>query len=221
MSISGFFRKIFSTILVGNCLGMVLVTVALGVGTFYFLDHYTHHGREIDVPDLKGQNAEVAMKKLERMGLRTEVADTGYVETLPADVVLEQSISAGEKVKPGRLIALTVNASGARTVALPDVADNCSYREARAKLEILGFRLTPPEYISSDDRDWVYGIKVNGKSVSAGTRVSVKTPVTLVIGDGQMEEAFNGNDSLDYMIFGTEEVDSLPAEEVNFDEDNL
>ena len=86
-----------------------------------------------------------------------------------------------------------------RHIALPDVADNCSRREAEDKLRILGFKLGATEYVTGD-AEWVYGIKVHGKNVPAGTKVSVDTPITLVVGAGGMEDEYNGNDSLDFVL---------------------
>lgn len=211
MSIKDFFKKIFSKVVWGNCLGMALAAIAFVVGTLVFLQYYTHHGEDIAVPNLRGQSLDVAAKKLEILGLKVEVTDTGYVRTLPADVVLAQSIQAGEEVKPGRVIYLTINSLSIPTIALPDVADNCSRREAETRLANLGFVLGKPEFIQGE-ADWVYSVKVNGNTVSAGMRVPVGSPVTLVVGNGLTEEEFNGNDSLDYIYFGSGEEDSLSNE---------
>ncbi len=48
----------------------------------------------------------------------------------------------------------------------------------------------------------MYNVKANGETVQAGTRIPVTTRITLVIGNGAVDEEFNGNDSLDYEIFG-------------------
>lgn len=135
------------------------------------------------------------------MGLEAEVRDTGYVDTYVGDVILEQSIRPGERVKPGRIIQLTINSASARAIALPNIADNCSRREAEARLRGLGFKNIRTEY-TVGYRDWVSEMKVDGKRAMPGTRVSVTTLITLVVGDGSLEEEFNGNDSLDYEIFG-------------------
>ena len=45
----------------------------------------------------------------------------------------------------------------------------------------------------------MYGVKVNGRNVTAGTKVSVTSPITLVVGSGGSTEEYNGNDSLDYI----------------------
>ena len=74
---------------------------------------------------------------------------------------------------------------------MPDIADNCSLREAEARLKALGFKLAPNEYIEGD-KDWVLGVKCRGQNVAAGERVPIDAPVTLVVGnseiDGSMDE---------------------------------
>lgn len=199
MSISELFKKLTSRPLVGNCLGMVLLSLVLGAAAWIFIGIYTHHGEEIEVPNVCGVDENVARKKLEALGLQAEVSDTGFVHSAAPFAVLEQSLKPGTKVKPGRTVLLTINANGSRQIALPDVADNCSRREAEDKLRILGFKLGATEYVTGD-AEWVYGIKVHGKNVPAGTKVSVDTPITLVVGAGGMEDEYNGNDSLDFVL---------------------
>ncbi len=204
MTIPEFFKKIFSKLLVGNCLAMLALAVAAFAGTLVFIHVYTHHGNEVIVPNICGLNQTTAEKKLEALGLRMEVADSGYVNNAPAFSVLEQQIKPGEKVKPGRIILITINSDGPRLIAIPDVADNCSRREAEDKLRVLGLKLGATEYVMGDP-DWVYGVKVNGKNVTAGTRVSVNAPVTLVVGSGGVVDEYNGNDSLDFQLNASRE----------------
>lgn len=198
MTISEFFKKIFSRTLFGNCLGIVGVTILLALASLLFINIYTHHGKEVTVPNICGMDQSVAQRKLEALGLRMEVTDTGYVYNAAPFSVLEQNLKPGEKVKPGRIILITINADGPRQIALPDIADNCSRREAEDKLRVLGFKLGATEYVLGDP-DWVYGIKVNGKNVMAGTKVSVNSPITLVVGSGGTVDEYNGNDSIDYI----------------------
>lgn len=60
MTVSEFFKKIFSRQLFGNCLGMVIITIVLAVGAFLFLNVYTHHGKEVEVPNICGMDQAVA-----------------------------------------------------------------------------------------------------------------------------------------------------------------
>ena len=209
-----FLKKIFSPILIGNCLGMVLLTFVLGYGALYFLDAYTLHGKTVTIPDLKGMNVDAALSHLKELGLQGEVTDTGYVETHPGGAVLEQTIHPGVEVKSGKVVHLVINDWQPRKVALPaGIANNCSQREAILRLEARGLRVGASEYIRGD-KNWVYDIKVNGQSVSPGTMISVKLPLTLVVGDGSVEEQYNGEDSL----WVTTLQDSLLFDSANNDE---
>lgn len=212
MTLSNFCKKLFSPIVVFNCLGVIAVGAILVFASTYLLQCYTDHGETVTVPNIRGQKLDVVQKKLEALGLRCEVIDTGYVDTYVGDVVLEQGIAPGEEVKPGRIIQLTINAASARAIALPMLANNSSYREAKAKLNALGFRNLRVE-LTPGDRDWVYELRVDGKTIQAGARISVTTLVTIVIGDGSTEDEFNGNDSLDYELFPTEPEEEEIIEE--------
>ena len=203
---SAFIKKIFSPLVMLNCLGMILVVVLFFFGTLAFIDFYTLHGEEVEVPKLTGVSEQIAYSKLKALGLKAEVRDTGYVHKAAPFEVLEQSIKPGTKIKPGRTIYLTIKSNGSKRIELPDLADNCSRREAEDKLKTLGFKLGATEFIIGDP-DWVYEVKVNGKTVKAGTRISVDLPITLVVGKGGLEDEYNGNDSLDYIFNAPFETD--------------
>lgn len=211
MKLKELFAKLTSNYVWGNLLAMVLVVALLIFLTFKGLDVYSKHGEEITVPQLKGLSYAAAQKKLVNTGLECVVNDSGYVTRYPAGAVLDQSVEAGMKVKPGREVALTINASAPPTIVIPDLVDNSSLREARSRLEALGFNLNPPEYINGE-KEWVYGVKSNGKNIAAGTRVSVNARLTLVVGNGFTDDDMSEEDSLDNVWnYG---------EDVIFDEDS-
>lgn len=212
MTVKEFYQRITGRYLWGNLLAMLLTLVVVIVGVFVFLNFYTHHGETIAVPNLRGQRTEVAMRKLEALGMRGEVVDTGYNPRELADVILDQDLEPGYQFKVNRLIRLTVNAASPRPVTLPDIADNCSLREAKMRLEILGFRLTPIRRIRGD-LDWVYAVEARGKEVRKGDKLNVNIPLTLVVGDGTEDEVFNGNDSLDRLYFSRDTTSTSKIEE--------
>ncbi len=197
MTIRNFFKKLGSPILWGNFLAMAILAAGLVAGTLYALDRYTRHGEKIIVPDLRGLSESEAELTLRQLGLQAEVSDSGFVRSLPVGAVLGQSVRAGKEVKPGRTIFLTLNSGTQPTIALPDLADNCSLREAESRLIAIGFKLGQTEFIDGE-KDWVYSVKAGGRVVSAGTRVSVDTPIVLVVGNGGTEYEFYDGDSIDY-----------------------
>ncbi|MBO4551002.1 MAG: penicillin-binding protein, partial [Bacteroidaceae bacterium] len=122
----------------------------------------------------------------------------------PAGIVLEQKPIAGSRVKSGREIYLTVNQKQSPTNTIPDIAGNCSRREAEARLRALGFKIGPMEFVPGDP-DWVIALKVNGREVYTGERVPYDVPIVLVVGNSdygsdEEEEMFDdlwGDESLD------------------------
>ena len=211
MKTKEFFGKFCSKFLFWNLIAMALVVILLVVGVNYGLDWYAHHGESISVPNIEGMRITKAREMMEECGLEIVVTDSGYNKRLPADCVLTQSPGAGLTVKSGHTIYVTINSSNSPSVAIPDVVDNCSYREAEAKLISLGFKVLPPQYVTGE-KDWVYGVSCNGRKVSTGERISIEQPLTLLVGSGQYgaDEELNvigGDDAM--MQSGNGEVDDF------------
>ncbi|MBO6288669.1 MAG: PASTA domain-containing protein [Prevotella sp.] len=206
-------KKIFSLGLWANLLAMVLVVVLLCFGVKYGIDLYTHHGEKIQVPNVRHKSFADAEHILDKLGLQIAISDTGYVKTLPPDCILEQSLVPGQVVKSGRTVYVVVNASSTPTLTIPDVIDNSSYREARARLTAMGFKVGDPEYVPGE-RDWVYGIKCKGRLVGTGQRVPVDAYIIIQVGDGRRDLS----DSVAYME--AEPVQYEETEEVIIDGDN-
>ena len=211
MKTKEFFGKFCSKFLILNLIAMALVVILLVVGVNYGLDWYTHHGESIRVPNIEGMRIAKAREMMEECGLEIVVTDSGYNRRLPADCVLSQNSGAGLTVKSGHIIYVTINSSNSPSVAIPDVVDNSSYREAEAKLISLGFKVLPPQYVTGE-KDWVYGVSCNGRKVSTGERISIEQPLTLLVGSGQYgaDEELNvigGDDAM--MQSGNGEVDDF------------
>ena len=205
MTTGTFFKKIFSPWLWLNLLAMAAVVLALCFGVRYGLDFYTHHGEKIRVPNVRNKSYADAEKILENSGLTVQISDTGYVKSLPPDCVLEQSIVPGSIVKSGRIVYVVINASNTPTLTIPDVIDNSSYREARAKLEAMGFKVGEPQYVNGE-QDWVYGIKVKGRLVGNGQKVPIDALLVIQVGDGLRDM----NDSVLYIDAPEDDFEELP-----------
>ena len=167
---------------------MLLTVAVLCAGVKFGIDLYTHHGEKIHVPNIRHKSFADAEHILDGLGLEISISDTGYVKTLPPDCILEQSIVPGTIVKSGRVVYVVINAAHTPTLSIPDVIDNSSYREARARLTAMGFKVGDPEYVPGE-KDWVYGIKCKGRLVSAGQRVPVDAFIIIQVGDGMRDMA--------------------------------
>jgi beta-lactam-binding protein with PASTA domain len=187
MNVKEFFGKFISRYLLLHFTAMLVVIIAICIGIKYGLEYYTHHGEGIEVPDLYGVDFNRAFLMLNEKQLLIIANDTGYNKRMPANCILTQTPGVGTKVKEGRTIYVTINSDSSPTLAIPDLIDNSSYREAQARLASLGFRLLPPKRIDGE-RDWVYGIMSGGRSLQTGDKVSIESALTLVIGNGLYED---------------------------------
>ena len=185
MSWQDFKRKLFGPVVYWNLITMVLVGIALCVGLWVWMYSYTKHGESVEVPTVEGMMINDAEYALEELDLVTVVVDSAYVRKQPAGIVLDQKPAPGSRVKSGREIYLTINQKQTPTNTIPDIAGNCSRREAEARLRALGFKIGPIELVPGDP-DWVIALKVNGHEVYTGERVPNDAPVVLVVGNSEI-----------------------------------
>ena len=187
MNIKESLRKVFDRFVVINLSAMLAVVILLCIGVAFGLDLYTHHGENIAVPNLKGVDVDKAERQLYLLGLDMVVNDSGYNKQMAADCILLQTPGPGQRVKKGHIIYVTVNSPSSPSFAIPDIIDNCSVREAEARLTAMGFRLNPHKMVDGE-KDWVYGIQFRGRNLVAGDGVPRESELTLVIGNGMAGE---------------------------------
>ena len=179
MTIKDFFSFRQNRFFWANILAMAVVVVGLLFGVLKGLDIYPRHGEAVTVPDVKGMGVEEAEKMFRNRGLVCIVSDSSYVKTLPAGCILEYNPAAGQKVKEGRTIYLTINTIEVPLHIVPDVADNSSLRQAEARILASGFKLAEIQYIPGE-KDWVYGVKYKGRQLSIGEKVPTGAVLTLM-----------------------------------------
>ena len=208
MSLKDFKNKLLSPYVRWNLIAMVLFVVILFAGLWVWMDRYTMHGESVEVPEVKGMMINDAEYALDDVELVAVVVDSAYVRTQPAGIVLEQRPAPGSRVKSGREIYLTINQKQTPMNTIPDIAGNCSRREAEARLRALGFKIGPIELVPGDP-DWVIALKVNGREVYAGERVPSDAPVVLVVGSSEL----NTDDELFGDSLESDETDALDGYE--------
>ena len=155
-----------------NIAAMIVIVAVMVFGVLKWIDVYTHHGESVLVPDVKGMSVEEATKMFRNHGLVCSVSDTRYVKDKAAGIVLE--------LKP---VYLTVNTLDVPLRMIPDVADNSSLRQAQAKLLSAGFKLNQVQLVNGE-KDWVYGVKYQGRQLTAGEKIPMGASLTLMVGDG-------------------------------------
>lgn len=144
----------------------------------------TRHGSNKDVPNFIGTNIEQAEGLARKGRLQIIVNDSLYVPMYAGGIILEQRPSAGkDKVKSGRKIYVTVNASKQKSVAVPYVA-GYSLRQAKSNLLAAGLEIDHLEYVSDIANNYVLNQKLHGEVMKADSVVMtpIGSKVTLVVG---------------------------------------
>ena len=170
--------------LIINLLLMLLVVVAIAFFVLKYIDGYTHHGEKIAVPDIAGMQLDEAAELLRSKNLDFEIIDYKYKDGAKANEVLEQRPRANSNVKSGRKILLTMSSVHEPTLPVPAIIDNCSLREAEARLRASGFVIAPPVEVPGE-KDWIYGLMCGSDTLENGMPIAMGATVTLLVGSGE------------------------------------
>lgn len=180
--------KVNKTLLKRIALHLSLMAVVLHCILFLFfrflLPALTRHGQFITVPNLKGIYLEEVDSYLTRRNLRFEVTEEfAYTPDSPPMTVLQQYPQAGDRVKEGRKIYLTLNAQTPPKVKMPHLVDG-SVRNAHVRLKSSGLLLGTIKYVPDIAQNAVLEQWYQGTEIPAGTSVTVGTKIDLVVGAG-------------------------------------
>ncbi len=157
-----------------------LAVLFLAVGTYAFVQIFTGTG-EVEVPLVEGLHVDDATEMLDQLKLKYNV---NYVESdeVEKDLVIKQSVKAGQMVKAGREITLTVS-SGAETVRLPSLIGK-TQEEAERALSDLGLE---PEIKTTASASVDKG-RVISHAPGPQSEVAVGGKVTLTVSSGPETE---------------------------------
>ena len=190
---------------------MALALVALGYIGLLFIDVFTSHGQQVQVPDVRNLPFEKAVSILEDAGLRWEISDsTTFYENYPPGTVIDQDPKAKSYIKKIRIIYLNVNAMHAPIIPLPKLVD-LPGRQGLATLKAMGFKHVTMDSIPSENEGLILQVTVDGHSVKPGSPVSVNSKIKITVGDGSIVD-LNPEQIIDPAL-----MDSI--DELNYEED--
>ena len=171
-----FFKTSFRIITTSLILFVVLVI---------FLRLNTRHGDFIVVPDLIGKNIDEFESELGELDLQYIISDSGnYNPEFKINSVLDQLPAANAKVKQGRKIYLTLNASDFEMVEIPKIT-GITVRQARKTIESLGFIFGEIEYVDDIARDEVISISHDGNELTEGDYLKRTSVIDFELGNGK------------------------------------
>ena len=172
-------------ILVNSTL-MALALVALGYIALLFIDVFTSHGQQVQVPDVRNMPFEKAVQILEDAGLKWEISDsTTFYENYKPGTVIDQDPKAKSYIKKIRIIYLNVNAMHAPIVPLPKLVD-LPGRQGMATLRAMGFKNVTMDSVPSEMDGLILQVTVDGHNVAPGKGVSVNSKIKITVGDGSI-----------------------------------
>jgi eukaryotic-like serine/threonine-protein kinase len=157
----------------------------------------TNHNQKIEVPNLSKLSIEEATLKLSKLDLDYIVIDSAsYNPDYPKFSVIEQNPEAGDFVKEKRKIYLTLNPSKYRDVMIPNL-NGRTKRQAISELRAIGFKVNQDFiYINDIGKDVVRGMRYKGKILNPNDKLQKNSEITLVLGDGGMEQDSVQTDSI-------------------------
>ena len=131
---------------------------------------------QVEIPDVTGQTREAAEQTLDEVGLGVAV-ETKKSSDVPSNSVIETNPPAGESVRRGSQVTLTVS-SGPGKVSVPPVVGE-TRNAAEQQLSAVGLVSSASE--ESSDRP---AREVLSQSPNAGTKVDPGSTVSLVVSSG-------------------------------------
>jgi beta-lactam-binding protein with PASTA domain len=158
----------------------------VGVGIFVlsqFFDSYTRHEEYVEVPDFNGFHYSELKLLVAESDVHYIISDSVFDPEKPRGIVLDQIPKAGDQVKPGRKIYLTINATIPPSVLLPELMDY-TVRQAVNKIPTYGLSVDSIIYRPAECDNCVIGVLYNGEEISAGTLIERGKSISLIVGMG-------------------------------------
>ena len=176
-----------------NLIWAIILIFALVVVLHVLLNIVTRHNREIEVPDFRGLTIAEAADLAASSEVKLDITDSVYVGHTPLGTVFSQNPKALDKVKKGRRILITINATQPKTVEMPQLV-GLSLRGAKTEILACGLSVGTLTYVPDMATNYVLAQKVDGRNIIPGKRVRMDTRVDLTLG-------VNSSESYTYMPY--------------------
>lgn len=183
----GALKNILSNWIVKNILLAIVALAAVIVLFSFALNLLTNHNRVINVPDLTGMTVEEAHRAASSAGVKTGILDSVFVKRMARGAVFSQNPKAGERVKKGRRIFLTINSVTARKVRMPNLV-GYSMRQAKAELNAKGLNLGKLIYVSDIATNNVLKQLYHNADIRPGTSIESGSDIDLQVGLNEGED---------------------------------
>lgn len=177
MSIKGF----FSNWIVRNILLAIAIVLVLAFSAHLLLKVFTKHNQEIPVPDFINMSVDEASRAAKKAGMTIDVVDSVYVRRMAKGAIYSQNPPAGNMVKEGRRISLTINAVNSKKVTMPNLV-GYSLRQAKAELQSRGLQIGRLIYTPDIATNNVIAQLYRNMDIVPGKKIESESPIDLVLG---------------------------------------
>lgn len=164
-----------------NLAGAAVFFVILAIVAHILLGVFTHHGKEITLPDMTNLSVAQAQDLADSVGFKIIVADSTYKRGMAKGAVYMQNPSAGSSVKNGRRVRLTINTVIPKKVSVPNLV-GLSMRQAQAELSAAGLDVGKLIYTPDIATNNVLRQQYRGRDINAGSKVESGSSIDLVVG---------------------------------------
>lgn len=155
-----------------------------------FLRFTTHHGEQIEVPNLIGKNADDAKIILEDLGLEYQILDSIYDPSKPAGTIVAQNPQSTASsllfVKSGRTISLRVTKK-TDMVEMPSLIHR-QLKFAENTLQIRGLKCIIRYKPTNEANGSVLEQLYKGNRIKEGARIPVGSTIILIVGENDQGE---------------------------------
>ena len=180
-----YIKYFFSKSFFKNVIYIAIVMLSFFLLLVLFLRISTKHGDFVVVPDLSGRTIIEFQEELSELNLKYVISDSGnYNPVFKVNSVLGQLPMANAKVKDGRKIYLTLNASDFEMIKIPKIT-KITVRQARKTIESLGFIFGEIEYVDDIARDEVISISYEGNELNEGDLLKKTSIIDFKLGNGK------------------------------------
>lgn len=180
-------KTFFTNWIVRNVLLAVAFVLVFALLANLLLSVMTKHGKEIAVPDFTNMTVQEAARVASAAGVQVAVSDSMYISRLKPGAVYKQIPDAGEHVKEGRKIRLSINTLRPKQVPMPSLV-GFSLRQAKAELQRNGLRLGRLIYVRDLATNNVISQQRFGRQIAPGREIPSGTSVDLVLGLSSSDE---------------------------------
>ena len=157
---------------------MILLFMVLGYSAYSILNSINNENQEVEVKNYLGKTLAEAVEMIKADELQHSVSYE-YSAEYDRDIVINQNIAAGERVKKGRFIELTVS-QGKQTFIMPQI-EGMTLSEANVTLGNNRVQLQTTETVS----DEVAAGRIISQEPKQGEEVAAGSVISVVVSKGK------------------------------------